>query len=400
MDKTEEANGGDNRMEQHPISASSQERTEWLRLLVKLADPVLVALSERRLKSDMPIEAGEGAKRHDYTHLEAMSRLLAGIAPWLEKKAGGDEELLRQRYCRLAREAIDAGTDPTSPDVMNFSDGLQPIVDTAFLAQAIVRAPNELWHKLEQRVKEQLISAFKKTRTRKPYFSNWLLFAAMTEVALMKMGEPDWDRMRVDYALKQHEQWYLGDGSYGDGPMNRFDYYNSFVIQPMLVDLITHAGVEEKEWLGMKSAIISRARRYAAIQERFISPEGTFPPIGRSLAYRCGAFHALAQMALYELLPASVSAAQVRGALTAVIKKTLSAKGTFTKGGWLTIGFCGVQPDIGEGYISTGSLYLCSTAFLPLGLSEEKPFWNDPFQKWTALKAWSGEAFPIDRSYD
>lgn len=31
------------------------------------------------------------------------------------------------------------------------------------------------------------------------------------------MGE-DWDPMRVDYALKQHEQWYLGDGMYSDGP--------------------------------------------------------------------------------------------------------------------------------------------------------------------------------------
>jgi hypothetical protein len=39
--------------------------------------------------------------------------------------------------------------------------------------------------------------------------------------------------------------------------------------------------------------IDERAKRYAAVQERMIGPDGTFPPIGRSLAYRCGAFHLL-----------------------------------------------------------------------------------------------------------
>jgi hypothetical protein len=29
-----------------------------------------------------------------------------------------------------------------------------------------------------------------------------------------------------------------------------------------------------------------RARRYAAVLERMIAPDGSFPPIGRSLAYR------------------------------------------------------------------------------------------------------------------
>ncbi len=34
------------------------------------------------------------------------------------------------------------------------------------------------------------------------------------------------------------ESWYLGDGVYGDGPKFRWDYYNSFVIQPMYVDVL------------------------------------------------------------------------------------------------------------------------------------------------------------------
>jgi len=97
-------------------------------------------------------------------------------------------------------------------------------------------------------------------------------------------------------------------------------------------------------------------------------------------------------------LPDGLSPAQVRCALTAVIQRTLSAPGTFDKDGWLTIGVCGHQPGLGEGYISTGSLYLCTTVFLPLGLPPEDPFWDDPNEPWTAKKIWSGGDAPIDRA--
>jgi hypothetical protein len=120
--------------------------------------------------------------------------------------------------------------------------------------------------------------------------------------------------------------------------------------------------------------------------------------VGRSIAYRCGAFQLLAQMALQKLLPASLTPAQVRSALTAVIRKSMQAPGTFDKNGWLTIGFCGHQPGIGEHYISTGSLYLCTTAFLPLGLPPSDEFWSGAPVDWTSKRAYSGNEFPIDKA--
>ena len=122
--------------------------------------------------------------------------------------------------------------------------------------------------------------------------------------------------------------------------------------------------------------IATHFTRYAAIQERLISPEGTFPVIGRSITYRMGAFQHLAQAALQERLPEEVNSSQVRCALTAVMQRLMSAEGTFNDTGWLQIGICGHQNSLGEYYISTGSLYLCSTALLPLGLSNEHPFWS------------------------
>ena len=92
--------------------------------------------------------------------------------------------------------------------------------------------------------------------------------------------------MRVDYALRQHEQWYKGDGLYGDGPELHWDYYNSFVIHPMLLDVLDDVGDQSPAWQRMKEPVAARARRYASILERLIAPDGSFPPIGRSIAYR------------------------------------------------------------------------------------------------------------------
>jgi hypothetical protein len=89
---------------------------------------------------------------------------------------------------------------------------------------------------------------------------------------------------------------------------------------------------------------------------------------------------------------------EARGGLTAVIRRTLDAPGTFDRNGWLTVGLCGHQPHLGESYISTGSLYLCSTALLPLGLSASDAFWRRPAESWTAHRLWSGEDAAADHA--
>lgn len=375
-----------------------KDRKYWLDTMQRIIDPVLNALAKGELKSTMPIE-GKIDDRHLYTHLEALGRTMAGIAPWLEgDEETGDEGRLKVKYRQLCRQAIEAAVDTKSPDYVNFEEGFQPIVDAAFLANAIIRAPRELWFFLKDETKKNLVKGLKATRTRKPWASNWLLFSAMIETALYVMGEEDWDPMRIDYALKQHEQWYLGDGVYGDGPQFHWDYYNSFVIQPMLVDIISKVQDIYPDWKKMKQPLYERAKRYADIQERFISPEGTFPVIGRSIVYRTGAFQGLAQAALLHNLADSIKPAQVRCALTAVIKKCLDVQGTFDEKGWLKIGLYGSQPDLGESYISTGSLYLCSTVFLTLGLPSSDEFWKDEDCDWSSKKIWSGENLQADHS--
>jgi hypothetical protein len=384
---------------QTPAPASgADDRAYWVTCARRLTEPVLTNLARGTLRKAMPIEEAAGANRAGVTHLEAVGRLLAGIAPWLELPPDeSDEGRLRARYLSLAHQGLAQALDPSSPDRLNFTEGGQPLVDAAFLSHALLRAPHALRERLEPATRTRLVAALESTRRTQPGFNNWLLFSATVEAALFRLGAA-WDRMRVDYALRQHEQWYKGDGVYGDGPELHWDYYNSFVIHPMLVDVLATLGDQATGWQRMREPVFVRARRYASILERLIAPDGSFPPIGRSIAYRAGAFQALAQVALQRQLDRELAPAQVRGALTAVLRRTLDAPNTFDAAGWLRIGLCGHQPGIGERYISTGSLYLCSTALLPLGLAPADPFWSAPAAPWTARLAWSGAAFPIDHA--
>lgn len=399
----------------YPVSAASKnkkpapqqtDREYWAATLYKIAHPVLSNLSAETLRERMPVEQmgpshpeyGAYGDRTKYAYLEALGRTICGIAPWLELPV--DESTadgkMRKELLDLAIRGIQHAMDTTSRDYISFAVGYQALVDAAHLAQGLMRAPKNLWGGLDNATQQRIIYEMKQTRAVRPNVSNWLMFSAMVEAFLRSVGE-EFDIVRVDYPVRQHDAWYKGDGVYGDGPPFHWDYYNSYVIQPMLVDVI---GVMGDYYPGMQQKILNRSTRYAEVLERFISPEGTIPPIGRSLQYRTAALQTLSQMALLERLPKSVSKGQVRSAMTAVIRRFMEQPGTFDAGNWLTIGYAGHQKNIGEAYTCTGSLYLCTTGFLALGLPENDPFWTDPAEAWTAQKAWNGEPFPQDHSIE
>lgn len=383
-------------------AALQADREYWVQLLSRIAEPVMKNLSLGQLRQRMPTEKAPGYNKpvEKVTYLEAFGRTMAGISSWLELGADQTPEgKIRARFIDYALKATAQAVQPGGPDFMNFTgqfDG-QPLVDGAFLAHAFIRAPKQLWQPLPAVVKQQVIAGFKNLRSIRAGYNNWLLFAAIIEAALLLFGE-EWDGMRVDYAVKKHQEWYKGDGMYGDGADFHFDYYNGFVIQPMLTDILkvlSDAGkINPKEY----EQAISRMQRYGVIQERLISPEGTFPVVGRSITYRNAVFQPLVQLALHEQLPEELKPGQVRAALTAVMKNIFETPGTFDKDGWLQLGFCGHQPEIADVYTSTGSLYLCTTGFLALGLPDKNAFWTASSEEWTAQKAWAGKTVKKDHA--
>ncbi len=380
------------------IETGADDREYWCNLLYKIAYPVVHNLAEGTLKKNMPLETGPNYyfKVEKVTYNEAVGRTMAGIAPWLtlpddETKEGAMRRKLREEILKGLVNAF----DPENADHLNFRIEQQPIVDAAYFAQAFLRAPKQLWEPLDSITKKRIVEEFKSLRTREPFYNNWLLFSGITEAFLLKIGE-EADPMRIDIAYRKMKEWYVGDGWYKDGENFAMDYYNSYVMHSMMVDML-QVMVEKKmaNQLDYDQAL-KRMIRYAEFLERIISPEGTYPPIGRSITYRTATFQALAQVSLLEKLPEYINPAQVRCALTKVMHNIFDISGTFDDNGWLQLGLAGHQPTVADRYTSTGSLYLCTTVFLALGLSPSNPFWAAPAADWTSKKAWSGQAVKKD----
>jgi hypothetical protein len=379
------------------------DRQLWLSYMDKVARPVMMNLAANKLKEKMQIVLAKNIDnaeaRSKVAYLEAFGRTFSGIAPWLNNEGGEKEEItLRNQYREWTLKAIANAVNPSAKDYMKW-DGGQPLVDASFVAIGLIRCP-WIWQHLDTTIQRQVVKAFITTRSTVPVYSNWLLFSAMIETFFCNYDLP-YDPVRIDYAVREFSQhWYAGDGMFSDGMNFHLDYYNSYVIQPYLSVVLETIGKKRTTYNYFIPQFEKISMRFSEIQERLINADGSFPVTGRSIIYRGGAFHHLADMSLRKKLPGSLKPSQVRSALTAVIRKTLEAPSNFNAAGWLNIGLSGDQPGLADFYITTGSLYLCAEIFLPLGLADMDEFWSALPEPWTAVKAWSGQDLPADHALD
>jgi hypothetical protein len=379
-------------------TAGKQDRAYWSELLYKISYPVVHNLAEETLKKNMPLEMGPDyyLQVKKVTYLEAVGRTMAGIAPWLALPDDNTKEgVMRKKLREELLKGLTHAVDPNSPDYLNFRTENQPIVDAAYMAQAFLRAPKALWEPLDALTKDRIITEFKELRTRSGAYNNWLLFQGINEAFLLSVGAQA-DPVRIDFAKKKLVEWYEGDSWYSDGPSFSMDYYNSYVIHPMMVDFLKVLVDKGRSRTEEYDTALKRMVRYSEFSERMIGPEGSYPAFGRSITYRTAAFQALAQVALMEKLPEHIAPGQVRTALSAVMHRMYDTCNNFDDKGWLVLGFCGHQPMIADQYTSTGSLYMATLAFLPLGLPADNNFWTSPAADWTAKKAWSSQPFKKD----
>jgi hypothetical protein len=378
------------------------DREYWVALLDQIASPLLDLMSKGELRKSMVVEFSPtwDNRNSAVAYMEGFGRLIIGLSPFLdlpENEGTAKEQSVRMRLKELTLASLKQAADPESPDYLYWGSPKekQPLVDAAFIAQALLMAPKALWEPLSATTKAHFVREFKLLRTIDPPKNNWVLFAATIETFLLSIGE-DIDEKRIDSAVKTIQSWYVGDGWYSDGDRFHFDHYNGFVIHPMLILVLRENVAKGRMAQTEYDLAYKRLQRYASFQERFISPEGTFLVVGRSSTYRVGAFQPLALLALEDKLPEGIVPAQVRSAFTAVFRRVFIPK-TFTSKGWLTLGLVGdQQTNIADSYSNTGSMYLTSVAFLPLGLKADHPFWTGPFTEWTQRKAWSGQPFPKD----
>lgn len=381
------------------------DRQYWCSLAYRMAQPVLENMAKGELQKNMQTEFSPSFdnRNRKVLYMECFGRLMAGIAPWLALPDDDTAEGLQRKQLReWALQAYRNAVDTNNPDYLCWGIGGQNLVDAAYIAESFLRAYDTLWMPLDNQTKQRYLTEFRKLRKIDPPYTNWLLFSSTIE-SFMAKAKGEYDQYRVNSACRKMEEWYVGDGWYADGPSFSFDYYSSYVFHPMYLETL-QAMIDAKantrlDYQKYYNRALKRCQKYAIVLERFISPDGTFPVFGRSIPYRLAAMQPLALMAWYQTLPKELTKGQVRAALTKVMHRMFDSQQNFNEGGFLTIGFCGNQPNIADWYTNNGSLYMTTLAFMPLGLPANHPFWTDAAQPWTQVKAWNGEAFPKDHHW-
>lgn len=377
-------------------ATGAEDRAYTLSLMRRIADPVLVAASEKRLLKTIPKRNWELANQEalETSPEQAFGRTLSGIAPWLALGPSESEEgKLRARYIQLAVKGLINACDPNGPDYLFAKPSRQRVVDVAYIAYPLLVAKEQLWTPLSDEQKAHVIEALKSHRKFTAPENNWKLFKAITECAIWEFtGECE--KSCVEIAVGKHMEWYLGDGTYGDGKSYHWDYYNGYVIQPLLLETLRVAQEKGDPLGNLLAKSLDRGQRYAEVLEHLISPEGTFPVLGRSSTYRFAVFQPIGYLGFRGHWPKSLSPGATRAALTAVIRRMGEAPGTFDADGWLNAGVVGNQVASRDGYNSTGALYMCVHGFSHLGMPPEAPFWSEPATAWFQQRVWSGQAIP------
>jgi hypothetical protein len=384
-------------------AAPGFERAYLLKLLQQMAEPVLEPMSKGQLKQKFVLELSPTWDGRDpaVAYLEAFGRLISGIAPWLALPVDDSAEgRLRARLQQQALQSYVHSVDPRSPDYLKWQGHGQALVDSAYFTNALVRAPQSLWEPLDATTKARIVTEIKGLRRHEVPSINWLLFAAMNEAWLLSIGE-EHDPMRMNGAIRKINEWYVGDGWIKDGADFHFDYYGSYVMHPMLIEVLDVLVAKKAPFWGGKPAellaqAVKRAQRFCEHLERFIGPQGSYPPIGRSLTYRTAVFQPLALLAWRKQLPASLPEGQVRAALHAAHVAIWDGPSNFNAAGYLNIGFRGPQPELGDWYSNNGSMYIAAAGLLALGLPAGDSYWTAPAQDWTQKKAFASASFPKD----
>jgi hypothetical protein len=382
----------------------ADDRRYMLGILERMATPVLGPMSRGRLQREWSPELSPTWDGRDarVAYMECFGRLIDGLAPWLALPAEQTAEgKLRRTLRDQARAACVHCVDPKSPDYLLWSAEGQPLVDSAFFTSALLRAPDALWAPLDAATKRRIIEHIQGLRRVSPPYTNWLLFAAMNEAFLLSVGA-QWDPLRVELAVRKFGEWYVGDGWYADGERFHFDYYNSFVIHPMLALILETLAAKSVAFQSRLPVVellalqIRRMQRHAEQMERLVGFSGEIAPIGRSLTYRTAAHQVLGVLAWRKQLPASLPEGQVRAATVAAQRRMFADATNFDARGFLTLGFSRHQPSLANVYSNAGSMYIASESLLALGRAADDTYWTCEPAPWTSRLAYSGGEFPPD----
>jgi hypothetical protein len=367
---------------------------------LKLSLPVLDAYSKGLLPKSLPKFRAKGKEEYffDVAALECIGRLFCGIAPWLQLNDDESQDCLNKLLTGLELDATASQTQ------LQWGKWQQNLVDASYFAIGLMNAPivfNNLSLKAKNFIRDGLLAAL----TKEAFYNNWILMPAVINLCLDKY----WNICNIDLvinSIKTVDSWYVGDGFYRDGYFFAFDYYNSYVFHPFLMEINKNISSHSlhRETLSRINTknLLARSQRYAVILEKLADKDGRLPVVGRSATYRTGAFYLISNLALNKMLPPSLSENKIRCLLLASIDSLLGQQSCYDVNNFLKPGYNSFQPLLSEDYITSGSLYMAALIFNILGLEKNDTFWSGDDELWVsqAFSTRVGELIPNDISLE
>ncbi len=388
-------------------------RDQWLKILLKSITPVIDGFVNKNIKSTFPIHYSAHLPKNDVRRnhkailiIELFCRTLLSSSFLFQ-----NHEFIHKYHLNDLFEKTKTMITIGFSGYLEFNHPTidhQIIVEMANVAYAFMKTPF-LWNSLDKNLQNQILYIMYYSITQfKPHINNWLLFEAIIEIFLYK-NQKIKTLHKTLLNLRIIESYYVGDGWYKDGPVFHMDFYNSYVILPFLITIYKELYLLNYQNQGslyknVYNKSILKIQRQSEFLERLIGPNGSFPIFGRSAVYRTAIFHALVACACENALPHTLSYGQVRNGLNAVITHMFENNDLhiFDEHGFLTYGFSGFQPEIGDEYSNSGSLYFALLIFMPLGLDENHDFWKNDTRsmedEWSQKKLYSGKCINRDKA--
>lgn len=349
-----------------------QSKKDYQERLFEILNPLLPHYSASRAKLTLGY-TGAGYTP-DVAELESFARVLWGLAPYF---CGGGSN---QEFEEIYLQGLEHGTDPRNPEYWGaVTDYDQRLVEMAAISVGLLLAQDKLWDPLSPDAQSNLASWLSQANHAETRDNNWKFFAVLANVALKKLGRPEFDQEKMDGNLAAINSYYIGDGWYTDGPNGNCDYYIAFAMH--YYGLLYSVFMNEDDPTNSQQ-FRERAAMFGKQFLYWFDESGAGIPYGRSLTYR------FAQVSFFSAcIFAGVEALNLP-IMKGIIDRNLdmwwhSHMQDFS--GILTIGY--KYPDLimAESYNAPGSPLWSLKTFLLLALDDNHPYWDAPAASYPAV---------------
>ena len=339
-------------------------KKDYEKVLLDILSPLKSHLSEGKAYID--IGATSAHYREQAKRIESFSRPLWGLAPYYACK----KEQKDDSFAKIYREGFSNGTNPSSSEYWGeISDFDQTIVEMAAMGLCLIIAPDTFFFGLSETEQNNLAKWLYEINFHKTGNNNWRLFAVMVNCGLKNVGK-QYSSETIENAMAEIDKWYLGDGWYSDGAVDRCDYYTAFAIH--FYSLIYAKFIENTE-PDKSNTLKERAGKFAKSYIHYFSFDGEAVPYGRSLVYRFAQVSFWSALLWADCSPFSVGV--VKGIINRNLKYWLNSP-IFDESGILTIGYKFPNLLMSDDYNAPGSPYWAMKAFLFLALPENHEFYS------------------------